>query len=579
MRRADGRGAQPTSAPSVCAYAGGMLQPADRDRGLFTAVVSVAAGLELSATLRRIVKAAVDLVDATYGALGVLAPDGRLGEFVYVGIDAQTAAAIGDLPCGRGILGVLTEHPVPIRLDDLSTHPASYGWPPNHPPMRTFLGVPVRVRGRVFGNLYLTEKRTGTGFTAEDERTVMALAAAAAVAIENSRLYERMKQREQWQQGTMEIVTAVLAGTEPDEVLSLIANRARLLTGADVALVALPDAEANLVVEIVDGRDDDAGAGTRAVLDIVAGWQAQCVPPQSSIRACVTDGGGGMDSTARILGSADAAVTDRRRFGPGLVVPLSTGDRVLGALALAWADPQAHEPVDVLDLARSFASQAAVTLVLAQAHREHERLAVYEDRDRIARDLHDLVIQRLFATGMLLQGTARIADVPAAAGDRVSRAVDELDETIKEIRQTIFALHEPIDGPTSSTRGRVLRETAQAAALLGFEPAVRFAGPVDSMLTDVTADHLVAALREALTNAAKHARARRVEVVVQIDQGEVVLVVQDDGIGIDTLGTGRRSGVANIAGRATDLGGRFLLERVGEAGGTRLTWRVPLDTA
>jgi signal transduction histidine kinase len=204
---------------------------------------------------------------------------------------------------------------------------------------------------------------------------------------------------------------------------------------------------------------------------------------------------------------------------------------------------------------------------------------VYEDRDRIARDLHDLVIQRLFATGMMLQGTTRIDDVPDAAAERVSRAVDELDETIKEIRQTIFALHEPIEGPTSSARGRVLRETSQSAALLGFEPAVRFAGPVDSMLTQEAADQLIAALREALTNAAKHADAKRVEVIVQIDSGHVVLVVTDDGVGIDDDGPGRRSGVANISARAQDLGGSCRIERVSAAGGTRLTWRVPLDAA
>ena len=217
------------------------MQQSDRDRGLFTAVVSVAAGLELGATLRRIVQAAVELVDATYGALGVINADGRLGEFVHVGIDGATAERIGDLPTGDGILGLLVEHPVPIRLENLSSHPASSGFPAGHPRMDSFLGVPVRVRGEVFGNLYLTEKRTGTGFTSEDERTVMALAAAAAVAIENSRLYERTRQREQWQQAVADIANSVLAGTDPEEVLALVANRARSLTGADVALVALPD--------------------------------------------------------------------------------------------------------------------------------------------------------------------------------------------------------------------------------------------------------------------------------------------------------------------------------------------------
>ncbi len=544
----------------------------ERDRGLFTAVVSVAAGLELGATLRRIVQAAVELVDASYGALGVLDDSGGLGEFIHVGIDAQTAATIGSLPMGRGILGLLINHPVPIRLDNLGDHPRSAGFPPGHPPMTSFLGVPVRVRGEVFGNLYLTEKRSGTGFTSEDERTVMALAAAAAVAIENARLYERSRQREQWQQAVTDIANAVLADSDADEVLSLVANRARSLTGADVALVALPDFAGSLVVEIVDGRDDDSGTAARELLSVISSWEGQRVPAHSVAHQAFHDGISRIErDTARVLAEADQAPA----HGPAVVIPLITSDHVLGILMLLWGEPTARVPADALELAGSFASQAAVTLVLANARREHERLAVYEDRDRIARDLHDLVIQRLFATGMMLQGLSRIENVPSAASDRVSRAVDELDETIKEIRQTIFALHEPVDGPTASARGRVLRETSQSAALLGFEPAVRFVGPVDSMLTTEATDHLIAALREALTNAAKHAEAKRVDVVVQIDSGDVVLVVTDDGVGISEDGPGRRSGVANIAARAQVLGGWCRLERVADSGGTRLTWCVP----
>ena len=544
----------------------------ERDRGLFTAVVSVAAGLELGATLRRIVQAAVELVDASYGALGVLDDDGRLGEFIHVGIDAHTSAVIGSLPTGRGILGLLMEHPVPIRLDNLTTHPKSSGFPPGHPVMNSFLGVPVRVRGEVFGNLYLTEKRNGAGFTSEDERTVMALAAAAAVAIENARLYERSRQREQWQQAVTDIANAVLADSDADEVLSLVANRARTLTGADVALVALPDEDDELVVEIVDGRDDDGDAFATELLEVISGWGGQRVPAHSVAHQAFKDGISRIErDTARVLADSEQSP----EHGPAVVIPLVTSDHVLGVLMLLWGDAQARVPADALELAGSFASQAAVTLVLAQARREHERLAVYEDRDRIARDLHDLVIQRLFATGMMLQGTSRIENVPDAAAERVSRAVDELDETIKEIRQTIFALHEPVEGPTASARGRVLRETSQSAALLGFEPAVRFVGPVDSMLTAEATDHLVAALREALTNAAKHAHAKRVDVVVQIDSGDVLLIVTDDGIGISEDRPGRRSGVANIAARAQVLGGWCRLERVTDEGGTRLTWCVP----
>ena len=554
----------------------------DRENGLFAAVISVAAGLELSSTLRRIVQAAADLVDATYGALGVIGPDDRISEFVHVGIDTWTAEQIGDLPSGRGILGLLVAHPVPIRLDDLAKHPASVGFPEGHPSMGTFLGVPVRVRGEVFGNLYLTEKRNGLSFTAEDERTVMALAAAAAVAIENARLYERTRTRERWQLAVADIANSVLGGSEADEVLALIANRARALTGADVVFVALGE-ESGLAVEIVDGRTDPVEGGPRAsderaataqaVLDCVSSWPDQRIP-EGSIAYDV------MQQRSTVVdphGAGVIACSDYGSLGPALIIPLSTQDRALGVLVLVWTDEHDFVPQDTMDLAASFGSQAAVTLVLAEARREHERLAVYEDRDRIARDLHDLVIQRLFATGMMLQGTTRIDNVPDAVTDRVSRSVDELDETIKEIRQTIFALHEPVDGPTSSARGRVLREISQSASLLGFEPAVRFTGPVDSMLAPEIAEHLMAALREALTNAAKHAEAGRVEVIVQIEGGDVVLVVSDDGVGIAADGPGRRSGVANIDSRAHELGGSCRLERVSAEGGTRMTWRVPLD--
>jgi signal transduction histidine kinase len=544
----------------------------ERDRGLFTAVVSVAAGLELGATLRRIVQAAVELVDASYGALGVLDDDGSLGEFIHVGIDAHTAGVIGHTPVGRGILGLLINHPVPIRLDNLTNHPKSTGFPAGHPEMTSFLGVPVRVRGEVFGNLYLTEKRTGTGFTSDDERTVMALAAAAAVAIENARLYERSRQREQWQQAVTDIANAVLGGSETDEVLALVANRARTLIGSDVALVALPDDEDGLVVEIVDGRDEEASPPARELMRVIRGWRDQRVPAHSVANLAFHDGVSRIErDSALVLALGENSPHN----GPAVIIPLVTAEEVLGVLVLLWGEASSRVPADALELAGSFASQAAVTLVLARARHEHERLAVYEDRDRIARDLHDLVIQRLFATGMMLQGTGRIPDVPEAAADRVSRAVDELDETIKEIRHTIFALHEPVEGPSSSARGRVLRETSQSAALLGFEPAVRFVGPVDSMLSPEATDQLVAALREALTNAAKHAHAKKVDVVVQIDEGDVILVVTDDGIGINAAGPGRRSGVANIAARAQVLGGSCRLERVSDEGGTRLTWRVP----
>ena len=509
----------------------------DRDQGLFEAVVSVAAGLELTSTLRRIVQAAVNLSDATYGALGVLGADGRVRNFIHVGMDDVTVAGIGSLPSGRGVLGLLIDHPVPIRIDDISSHPSAAGFPEGHPPMGSFLGVPVRVRGRVFGNLYLTEKRTGDHFTSADEQTVSALAAAAAVAIENARLFEFTRLRGLWLDGITRIDNAVLTGATTDDLLTLIASTARSLTLAQVAAVAVPDVEDDLVVEYVDL---EAGA-----------------------------------SCAGILGTLvhEGEVPDWE--GTVVSLPLRTPDQTLGILYLLWSDPADVLDDDMRSVAESFAAQAAVNIVLAEARRERERLSIYEDRDRIARDLHDLVIQRLFATGMQLQGATRHTDLPDDVRERISRAVDDLDETIREIRQTIFALHEPVDTTTDSLRARVLRESAQSGALLGFDPAVRFVGPVDTLAGPQLKDHVIAVLREALANAAKHAQARRVDVIVEADATWLLLIVTDDGVGLTE--SGRRSGLANMSARAADLGGECTIERVSDDGGTRLRWRVPIS--
>ncbi len=507
----------------------------ERDQGLFEAVVAVAAGLELKSTLRRIVQAAVNLSDARYGALGVIGPDGRVGEFIHVGMDPATAQDIGDLPSGRGVLGLLIDHPVPLRVDDLTKHPASTGFPAGHPPMTSFLGVPVRVRGRVFGNLYLTDKKGDDHFTADDEHVVSALAAAAAVAIENSRLYEFTRQRGRWLRAMTEIDNAVLMGASTEDVLAMTAREARELTGAQLAAIALPDDD-GFTVEIVDGGSDYTGG----------------------------------DVVGTHLGATEKPAWE----GSVVTLSLRTPEQILGQLYLLWESPwQALDP-ELHPVAESFAAQAAVNVVLASARREQERLSIFEDRDRIARDLHDLVIQRLFATGMQLQGALRSEGLPAAVEERITRAIDDLDETVREIRQTIFALHEPVETDSDQLRARVMRECAQSGALLGFTPAVRFVGAVDSSTSSVQTDQLIAVLREALTNAAKHAQAERVEVLVEVGDGRLHLTVTDDGVGFSD--GGRRSGLANLASRAAQLRGTFAVERVGESGGTRLRWAVPL---
>ncbi len=554
--------------------------PDGHERGLFSAVVAVAAGLELGATLRRIVQSAVDLVDATYGALGVLGPDGQLTEFVHVGIDQAAQAVIGDLPRGRGILGLLVAHPVPLRLDDMTSHPSAVGFPPGHPEMRSFLGVPVKVRGQVFGNLYLTDKRGAEGFSTADERIVTALAAAAGVAIDNARLYERSVMRERWQTAVADMHAAVLEGADAGEVLELGTTRAAELVHARAGIVALPSPAGVLRVEIVIS---DLEPGARASRWRVAGadhptddtglarWRGAAVDKEGPIARCyatqeITEG------VERLVGHLDAEAPEPDEI-PVLALPLRTPDDALGVLALV-PRPGATLSAEQRELAANCADQAALALMLARGRLEKERIVLLEERDRIARDLHDLVIQRLFATGISLSGAARVQETPQPVVDRLESAVDALDTTVKEIRATIFELHQPVGHAVGGVRGRVLEEAAAAAVVLGHAPSTRFMGTVDALVDDGLAADLLGALREALANVAKHAQAEHVEVLVAVEQDAVLLQVTDDGVGIPEE-LGRRSGLVNLAERAARYGGSCTIMRR-SGGGSVLSWRVPL---
>ena len=364
-------------------------------RQLLDAVLTVGSDLDLPSMLQRIVQSAVELVDATYGALGVLDDTHtRLAQFITVGIDDAGRRAIGNPPEGHGILGLLIVDAKPLRLPDLTEHPDSYGFPPNHPPMRSFLGVPIRLRDQVFGNLYLTDKHSAEVFSDVDEELVVGLAAAAGVAIDNARLHTRL-----------------------------------------------------------------------------------------------------------------------------------------------------HE------------------------------LGLVEDRERIARDLHDTVIQRLFATGMSLQGSLRLVrNDPGAAIGRIEAAVDDLDVTVKQIRTAIFGLEQSRTHP-DGLRARILAAIRHATGLLGFEPKALLDGPLDTGVDERVADEVVATLREALSNVARHAKASRVDVEV-VAGGDVCLRVVDDGVGPPDADAPRGNGLANMAARATKLGGSFAL-RPGHPSGTILEWSVP----
>ena len=531
----------------------------DRVQALLEAVLAVGSDLELQVVLRRIVDAAVTLVDAEYGALGVIGEQGQLAQFITVGMDDETHARIGQLPHGHGILGVLVRDPRPLRLDDLTAHAQAFGLPPHHSPMRTFLGVPIRVRDTVFGNLYLTEKRGGASFDEEDEQIVLALAAAAGVAIANARLYDDVRRRERWRAASAEVSTRLLSGASLEDVLELVARRTRELSGAATCLVALPAAAGSgLLVEAADGED-------------ARRLQGVLLTPDDDLRARVLGQG---DGVLLATGGARSVLPGAEVAPEGwlLAVPLGAAGSGRG-LVVALGGASGEEPAPSLpEELQTFAAQAALGLELAERRRDAERLVVFEDRDRIARDLHDLVIQRLFATGMQLESASRLVQHPEALG-RVRRAVGDLDETIREIRSTIYALHaDPGEEPTS-LRARLLEVLDAGTEQLGFTPSFRVSGLVDTAVPGDVAEHLLAVLREALSNAARHAAASRVDVSVDVDKA-LRLQVRDDGSGL-TEG-GRRSGLAHLAERAQQLGGTFTAGRPPQGPGTALLWSVPL---
>jgi signal transduction histidine kinase len=510
-------------------------------RALLDAVAALSSDLELSNVLRRIVAAACQLTGARYGALGVIGADQELSEFITHGINDEEREQIGAPPRGHGILGLLIRHPTPLRLDHLQDHAASYGFPANHPPMASFLGVPVLTRGTVFGNLYLTEKAGGGAFTEQDQRLVEALANAAGMAIQNARAYALSERQRAWLEASARLSEALQPGTTTTEALALVTIAARLVSGARAAGIVDTGARpAELVA--ADGRDAD------------------------QLSALVARHGGE-------IADADAAdhqplihLEDGRVLA---VAPLRA--RLFGSFALvALSDAPRELLGGEFELVLSFAQQAALALDRMQALSEREQLALVTDRDRIARDLHDLVIQRLFATGLQLQGVRSQVMSPAVA-ERLDGAVTELDDTIREIRGTIFALQHTRG---TSLKVRLTRLSEEYAAVLGFRPQLRTDGPVDTVVPEEIAEDVLAVLREGLSNAARHARPTRVEIHLVATVTEVSLRLADNGVGVaeDRV----ESGLANVRRRASDRSGTAEVMAAPE-GGTVLTWRVPLS--
>ena len=540
-----------------------VLDTRDRMHGLLEAVIAIGSGLDLEAMLRRIVEAAVDLVDARYGALGVIGADQRLVEFIPVGLDAEQIGKIHHWPEGRGLLGLLIREPRPLRLADIGAHGDSSGFPAGHPAMRTFLGVPVRVRDQVFGNLYLTEKRGGGDFTEDDEAVLTALGAAAGVAVENARLYEEATLQQRWLRASSELTIALLSGATPAAVLGDLTRQALELSGADLVTLALPDE---------DGR--------RLTLEYAAGERAAeacglVVPVGQSLSGQVLASGEPItvENFAVDPRTADVTRQPMGHLGPAVLFPLGTPGNVRGVLTVGRAQGRPPIQQGAASLVAAFAAQAAVALELADHRADAERLTVFEDRDRIARDLHDLVIQRLYATGMSLEGTMPMITRREVA-DRVRHAVDAMDDTIRDIRGTIFALQSRGRLSAPRLRADIVALADEMAEMLGLAPALRLGSGLDSRASGELTEQVIAVLREALSNAARHSAATRVDVTVDTDDaGVLTVLVRDNGRGIGE--TSRRSGLANLADRAEQLGGKLRVSPA-DGGGTELEWRAPV---
>ncbi|HEY5229870.1 MAG TPA: GAF domain-containing protein [Galbitalea sp.] len=534
-----------------------VLKIQGRLRSLLKANQAIIEHLELPVVLERIVAAAVELVGAKYGALGVVAGDGSLEQFINVGMTPEEIAIIGHLPEGHGLLGALIENPHPIRLEKLSDDPRSAGFPAGHPPMGAFLGVPVRVRDEVYGNLYLSNQDT-KAFSDEDEQLVVALAATAGIAIENARLFAETRRRQAWSAASAEF-TANLLSPENGSAIGSLVGRILELSEADVVWVLLPGATtAELVVDTARGLDEGAMEGSSVsledspALDVVVTGEPCQIDDDVDLRLCLSDG---------------------RPLGPAIAVPIMTAGLAQGVLLVARMRGGPRFSESDLEMAADFASQASVAMELEAARADRQRMVVLEDRGRIARDLHDHVIQQLFGTGLELQSIA--GSLPMGpASDRILQSVTNLDASISQIRTIIFALSANSEDSRATVRHSIIDLANELSSALDTTPTVTFSGPVDLIVTNDLADDVLAVAREALVNVVKHASATHASVVLAVRSGEVWLEISDDGHGVQN--THRRSGVANIEERAVRRGGVFALES--DASGTRVLWRVPYST-
>jgi signal transduction histidine kinase len=523
---------------------------------------SIVAELSLTNLLRRVVESAREIVGAKYAALGVIASDGTLEEFIHCGMDAETVAAIGELPKGRGLLGALLEEHQTIRLADIADDPRSSGVPLAHPPITSFLGVPIRSSSSVYGNLYLTNRVGEPEFTAEDETLLHALAATAGIAIENARLYEQSHRRQQWLRASADVSHRLLASDADSEaLLEHIIDLIRRLATADTVCLALPVAGLPGILEmaVTSGR---GAADLRGLRYEAAG---SLTGQAMEVGRGLVQGGDEQQSLFAIQFRSMVPVADV------MALPLKGAGSARGAILVCRAEPKPFTEAD-LEMATAFTGQATLALELADARDDRQQLMLLEDRARIARELHEHVVQKLFGAGLTIQGTASLLRDPQVQV-RLFDSVSTLDDAIRSIRTSIFELQD-LNPALTSVRSRVVAVLADVSPVLGFSPHLQFDGPVDATVDEAVATEVEAVLRESLTNVAKHAQARQAWVEVATNGQLLSLTVSDDGVGLGP--SARRSGLSNLRERAERRGGHLELERSSD-GGLLLRWTIPVS--
>jgi signal transduction histidine kinase len=537
----------------------------NRLRALVETGVAITSELSLDALLQRLVESASELTGASYAALGVIGPSGsELERFLTTGIDAETKAAIGDLPRGRGILGVLIREDEPLRLHNLGDDPRSVGFPPNHPPMKTFLGVPVHLRGVAYGNLYLTEKAGGEDFTEEDQELVELLASQAAVAIENARLYEAATGWSRQLESLNEVGNALATETDLDRLLDLVARRLRELLDARLVTVLLPSGDDELRFAAVAGERGELAGATITRSTSKTGRVLE--HRQSERAESVLDDPDVDHEAMRLLGARS-----------GLWVPLQVRGRAIGVLAAHdKLGPDVRFSDTDLRLAETFATRAALAVDLSERIAQDALRRVVEaqelERRRLARELHDETGQAL--TSILLGLKA----LEERTGDEASRAaMEELRELVVSTLQDVRRLAVELRPTALDDFGLVAaleRLTASFAEQTGISVDFQTA-LADERLPEEVETALYRIVQESLTNVVKHARARRVSILLARKEGSVKAVVEDDGRGFDPAQAGDGFGLVGMRERLALLGGRLEVESGADAG-TTIAAEVPV---